>query len=199
MPLGESRELASHMNWRRRAGRSARVLVLGGARSGKSSFAEQRLLTAAAVTYVACGPAPTAADPEWAERVRRHRARRPAHWQTVETQDLPALLSADPGQPALLVDCLSTWLATAMDDCGIWAQVPGADEQLGGRIDELAAAWSRSRAHVVAVSNEVGSGIVPATASGRRYRDELGVLNARIAAASDEVWLITAGIGQRLR
>lgn len=181
-----------------------RVLVLGGARSGKSSFAERRLLAAPAVTYLACGPAPTAADPEWAERVRLHRARRPAHWQTVETQDLPGALRNLPGapsagQPALLVDCLSTWLATAMDDCGIWAQRPGADEQLAGRIDELAAAWSGSRAHVVAVSNEVGSGVVPATASGRRYRDELGVLNARIAAACDEVWLITAGIGQRLR
>lgn len=173
--------------------------MLGGARSGKSSFAERRLLAAAAVTYVACGPAPAAADPEWAERVRLHRARRPAHWRTVETQDLPALLAAGAGQPALLVDCLSTWLAAAMDDCGVWAQRPGADERLGGRIDELAAAWSSSRARVVAVSNEVGSGVVPATSSGRRYRDELGVLNTRIAAVSDEVWLITAGIGQRLR
>jgi adenosylcobinamide kinase/adenosylcobinamide-phosphate guanylyltransferase len=190
---------ATHLSWRRRGGRPARVLVLGGARSGKSSFAERRLLDVAAVTYVACGPVPTEADPEWAERVRRHRARRPAHWPTVETQDLPGLLAADAGRPALLVDCLSTWLATAMDDCGVWGQTPGADERLGGRVDALAAAWSGSRAHVVAVSNEVGSGIVPATASGRRYRDELGVLNARIAAASDEVWLITAGIGQRLR
>lgn len=184
--------------------------MLGGARSGKSSFAERRLLTAPAVTYVACGPAPDAEDPEdpedpeWAERVRLHRARRPGHWQTIETQDLPGMLgdlpaALDGGRPALLVDCLSTWLATAMDDCGIWAQRPGADERLAGRIDELAAAWSSSRARVVAVSNEVGSGVVPATASGRRYRDELGVLNARIAAASDEVWLITAGLGQRLR
>ena len=177
--------------------RSRRVLVLGGARSGKSRFAEQFLSSAATVTYVACGTPPDATDPEWAERVRLHRARRPPNWRTLESQDLPAVLRPD-STPAL-VDCLSTWLATAMDDCGVWSDADGADSALAARIDGLVDAWSASTRHVVAVSNEVGSGVVPATPSGRRYRDELGILNARIAAESDEVWFVVAGIPQRLR
>ena len=86
-----------------------------------------------------------------------------------------------------------------MDDYRVWAGVPGADGELAARLDALAQAWRATRRHVVAVSNEVGSGVVPGTVSGRRYRDELGRLNARIAADSDEVWLCTAGIAQRLR
>ena len=183
------------MRWRRRGGN--RVLVLGGARSGKSRFAEQSLDAHAAVTYVACGATPDGQDPEWDARVQLHRRRRPAGWHTLETQDLEAVLRPDPA-PAL-VDCLSTWLATAMDDCGVWTEQPGADAALVARIDSVVAAWTASTRHVVAVSNEVGSGVVPATVSGRRYRDELGVLNARIAAASDQVWLVVAGIPQRLR
>ena len=177
--------------------RTRRVLVLGGARSGKSRFAEQSLSHAPSVTYVACGLPPDESDPEWAERIRVHRARRPPSWQTLESQDLPAVLRPEP-TPAL-IDCLSTWLATAMDDCGVWAEADGADAALARRVDELLEAWAQSTRHVVAVSNEVGSGVVPATASGRRFRDELGILNARIAATSDEVWFLVAGIPQRLR
>lgn len=193
------------MRWTRRRG--GRVLVLGGARSGKSQYAERLLATAMSVTYVACGARPDDHDPEWDDRVRLHRQRRPTNWRTLETQDLGAVLQPDPA-PAL-IDCLSTWLATAMDDCGIWsdapaadtawADAPAADTVLAARVDSVVAAWSASSRHVVAVSNEVGSGVVPATASGRRYRDELGALNARIAAASDEVWFVVAGIPQRLR
>jgi len=155
------------------------------------------LAGAASVTYVACGSRPDGRDPEWDERVLIHQQRRPASWHTHETQDLVAVLQPDPA-PAL-IDCLSTWLATAMDDCGIWADEPAADGQLAARVDAVVTAWGSSSRHVVAVSNEVGSGVVPATPSGRRYRDELGVLNARIAALSDEVWLVVAGIPQRLK
>ncbi len=177
--------------------RPRRVLVLGGARSGKSSHAERLLARERVVDYVACGTPPGPDDTEWADRVALHRARRPASWRTVETLDLTGVLGR-PGPP-VLVDCLTTWLAGVMDECGTWSGVPGADERLATAVDHLLSAWSATRRHVVAVSNEVGSGIVPATASGRRFRDEMGMLNARVAAVSQRVLLVTAGIPQRLR
>jgi adenosylcobinamide kinase/adenosylcobinamide-phosphate guanylyltransferase len=173
------------------------VLVLGGARSGKSSFAERLLGRARAVDYVACGAPPDATDAEWAGRVALHRARRPDAWRTLETLDVTGVLG-EPGPP-VLVDCLTTWLARVMDECGAWDESPGADARLAARIDAVVDAWTATRRHVTAVSNEVGSGVVPATPSGRRFRDELGVLNARIAGCSDRVWLLTAGLPQRLR
>jgi adenosylcobinamide kinase/adenosylcobinamide-phosphate guanylyltransferase len=173
------------------------VLVLGGARSGKSRFAEELLRSRNDVDYVACGAVPDGSDAEWNYRVRLHRARRPAGWRTLETIDLPAVLRT-PGPPVLL-DCLSTWLARTMDDCGLWSDAPDADARLAVAVDALVQAWAEARRPVTAVSNEVGSGIVPATPSGRRFRDDLGVLNARIAAGSDRVWLLTAGLPQRLR
>lgn len=171
--------------------------MLGGARSGKSRFAEERFARIAEVDYVACGLVPDDADAEWADRVALHRARRPGSWRTVETVDLVAVLGR-PGPPVLL-DCLTTWLARVMDDCGVWEDRPGADHRLAGAVDAVVEAWAGTSRRVVAVSNEVGSGIVPATPSGRRFRDELGVLNTRTAAAADRVWLVTAGIPQRLR
>jgi adenosylcobinamide kinase/adenosylcobinamide-phosphate guanylyltransferase len=173
------------------------VLVLGGARSGKSSYAEDLLRRERSVEYVACGLLPTGDDAEWADRVALHRARRPSSWTTTETVDLGPVLARQ--GPPVLVDCLTTWLARVMDDCGVWTEEPGADERLAAAVDGLVDAWIRARRRVVGVSNEVGSGIVPPTPSGRRFRDELGVLNARIAAASDRVWLVTAGLPQRLR
>ena len=177
--------------------RPRRILVLGGARSGKSRYAEELLRRRPAVDYVACGLPADGSDPEWDARVALHRARRPASWRTVESVDVAQVLRS-PGPPVLL-DCLSTWLARAMDDCGSWTDAPDADARLDAAMDGVVEAWTRADRLVVAVSNEVGSGVVPATPSGRRYRDELGILNARIAAASDRVWLLTAGLPQRLR
>src|SRR5262249_42218474 len=184
-----------------------RILVLGGARSGKSQTAEEMVAGYGAVDYVATGTPPGAGDEEWDARVREHQCRRPAHWRTVETLALADVLaqtangepdSARPSAPAL-VDCLTTWLARVMDDCGAWAGEADAGEAVAARIDGLLGAWQQTWRHVVAVSNEIGSGVVPETAAGRRFRDELGRLNARVAAASDEVWLCTAGIARRLR
>ena len=177
--------------------RRHRALVLGGARSGKSSYAEGLLARERSVEYVACGLLPSGDDAEWADRVALHRARRPASWSTTETVDLGSVLGRT--GPPVLVDCLTTWLARVMDDCGVWAEEAGADRRLAAAVDEVVDAWTRTRRPVVAVSNEVGSGIVPATPSGRRFRDELGVLNARIAGEADRVWLVTAGLPQRLR
>jgi adenosylcobinamide kinase/adenosylcobinamide-phosphate guanylyltransferase len=180
-----------------RLGRARRVLVLGGARSGKSRYAEDLLRQRENVDYVACGPLADGTDPEWDERVALHRARRPTSWRTLETADLNTVLRTT--GPPVLLDCLSTWLARTMDDCGIWTGAPDADARLAATVDAVVDAWAGTARSVVAVSNEVGSGIVPATPSGRRYRDELGVLNARIAARADRVWLLTAGLPQRLR
>ena len=176
-----------------------RVLVLGGSRSGKSRHAEQLLADEAPVTYVATAQGDPA-DAEWTARIERHRARRPAGWSTVETTD-PAKLIHQAAAGALLIDSVTTWLAQVMDDCGCWspAKPEDAELRLGDALDTLAGAWAAAAVRVVAVSDEVGSGIVPATASGRWFRDTLGELNQRLAATADEVWLVTAGIASRLR
>jgi uroporphyrin-III C-methyltransferase / precorrin-2 dehydrogenase / sirohydrochlorin ferrochelatase len=176
-----------------------RILVLGGARSGKSAAAEQMLAGHGTVDYIATGAPAGSGDAEWDNRVREHRQRRPPPWRTVETLDLGGVLAAPvPAAPAL-IDCLTTWLARVMDGSGAWDARASAGQAVASSIDGLAEDWRRTRRHVIAVSNEVGSGVVPGTAAGRRFRDELGRLNAAIAAASDEVWLCTAGIARRLR
>ncbi|MDT3398813.1 bifunctional adenosylcobinamide kinase/adenosylcobinamide-phosphate guanylyltransferase [Streptomyces sp. B1866] len=176
-----------------------RTLVLGGARSGKSVEAERRLATFPGVVYVATGGT-REGDGEWADRVAAHRERRPASWQTVETCDLPPLLAAD--GPPLLVDCLSLWLTDAMDSAGAWDDgtwADGGERALRERTAALLAAVRATRRTVVAVSNEAGSGVVPSTAAGRRFRDELGRLNADFAAECEHVLLIVAGQAVTLR
>ncbi|MEV5428947.1 bifunctional adenosylcobinamide kinase/adenosylcobinamide-phosphate guanylyltransferase [Streptomyces sp. NPDC052701] len=176
-----------------------RTLVLGGARSGKSVEAERRLESFPDVLYVATGGS-RGGDGEWAARVRAHRERRPGSWRTVETCDLVPLLKED--GPPLLVDCLSLWLTDAMDLAGAWDDAEWADggeRTLRARVRELTEAVRAARRTVVAVSNEVGSGIVPATASGRRYRDELGRLNAAFADECEQVVLVVAGQAVVLR
>jgi adenosyl cobinamide kinase/adenosyl cobinamide phosphate guanylyltransferase len=173
-----------------------RTLLLGGARSGKSATAEGMLTHRQDVLYVATGGT-REGDEEWARRIALHRERRPASWRTAETCDLEPLL-ADRADPApLLVDCLSLWLTAAMDEVGAWDDeawyAGGARDALRARTSALAAAWARAPREVVGVSNEVGSGVVPATASGRRFRDELGRLNTAIAEASEQVLLVVAG------
>lgn len=172
-----------------------RTLVLGPASSGKSARAEELLLAEPAVTYAATGPAPGPGDREWAAKVAAHRARRPPHWATDEDGDLAALLRL-PGPP-LLVDSLGTWLAGVLDRSGAWDE--GADDlkvdtDVEARMDELVGAWRSGARRVVAVGEEVGWGVVPATASGRRFRDALGVLTRRLAAQSERVELVVAGI-----
>ncbi|MEU9153157.1 bifunctional adenosylcobinamide kinase/adenosylcobinamide-phosphate guanylyltransferase [Streptomyces sp. NPDC048417] len=176
-----------------------RTLVLGGARSGKSVEAERRLESFPHVLYVATGGT-RGGDTEWAERVAVHRERRPGSWRTTETCDLVPLLTQD--GPPLLVDCLSLWLTDAMDCVGAWDDTEwasGGEKALRERVRELTEGVRATRRTVVAVSNEVGSGIVPATASGRRYRDELGRLNAAFAAECEQVVLVVAGQAVVLR
>nr|WP_145484971.1 MULTISPECIES: bifunctional adenosylcobinamide kinase/adenosylcobinamide-phosphate guanylyltransferase [Streptomyces] len=176
-----------------------RTLVLGGARSGKSVEAERRLESFPEVLYVATGGT-RGGDTEWAARVAAHRERRPGAWRTSETTDLVPVLAED--GPPVLIDCLSLWLTDVMDEVGAWDDAEwagGGEKALRERVRELTEAVRCARRTVVAVSNEVGSGIVPATASGRRYRDELGRLNAAFAAECEQVLLIVAGQAMVLR
>ncbi len=175
--------------------RGLKVLVTGGARSGKSVWAEQQLASFPAVTYVATSQV-RADDAEWRERVRIHQQRRPGHWQTVETIDLPSVLLADDDAP-ILIDCMSVWLTRVLDEIGAWDDEAGWQERLSERKQPLFDALQRSQRAVILVTNEVGLGVVPATPSGRAFRDELGRLNAELAKIVDQVWLSVSGITRR--
>jgi adenosylcobinamide kinase/adenosylcobinamide-phosphate guanylyltransferase len=172
--------------WTRPPADHGRTLVLGGTRSGKSAEAELRLAAHPAVTYVATGPDP-GDDADWSARIEAHRERRPSWWNTVETSDLAKVLLTADG--ALLIDGIGTWLAAAMDETGAWE----APEAVRSRVDELIMAWRTTGAHVVAVSDEAGLSLVPATPAGRNFQDVLGRLNQRLAAESEEVVLVVAG------
>ena len=163
----------------------SRILVLGGSRSGKSAFAESLLGAEVVVDYLATG-LPRPDDAEWTARIAAHLARRPAHWQTIETSDVAGVLRTD--GPAVLVDSVTTWLGAVLDA-----------SELGARCDALCAAWANTARRVVAVSDEVGLGVVPETSAGRRFRDELGALNQQLAALADEVHLVVAGVPLRLK
>lgn len=165
-----------------------RVLVLGGIRSGKSHWAEATISDTAGepVRYVATGRTdPT--DPDWSRRVDTHRSRRPAHWSTVETTDVATELRADPRTPTL-VDDIGGWLTATMDRLDAWT---------GGSVrtdvDALCAAVTGFDGKLTLVSPEVGLTVVPATAGGRLFADELGTLNQRLAALCDRVVLVVAG------
>jgi adenosylcobinamide kinase/adenosylcobinamide-phosphate guanylyltransferase len=172
----------------------SRVLVLGGSRSGKSAFAESLLAGRDDVTYLATS-AGAPDDSEWAARVAAHRARRPAAWSTVETTAPSDLLR----RGTVLIDSVTTWVAALMDETGVWTEEPDSEQRLAGRCDALVNAWAMTPADVVAVSDEVGLGVVPETRAGRRFRDVLGEVNQRLAGTADEVWFVVAGLPQRLR
>ena len=162
-----------------------RTLVLGGIRSGKSRWAEAAITPGQPVRYIATGPA---ADPDtsWARRLADHRDRRPSNWTTNESAAVATQLRADPVTPTL-VDDLGGWLTAALDRRN-WDGTPIAIE-----VDDLVAAVGAFSAPLVLISPEVGLTVVPATAAGRRFTDELGVLNQRLADCCERVVLIIAG------
>jgi len=155
------------------------VLYLGGARSGKSRLAVERAQASEQpVVFIATGEA---GDEEMADRIARHRAERPADWVTVEEPlELARALRDVPPTATVIVDCLSLWVANG-----------------GGGRDAIAAAITRAGL-TIAVSNEVGLGIVPDNALARAYRDDLGRVNAAWAAAADEAHFVVAGRTLRL-
>lgn len=157
-------------------------LVFGGARSGKSDYAERQAHDSGRrVVYVATCEV---RDGEIAERIARHRLRRPAHWRTVEEPFCVAnaLCREAASDVCVLVDCLTLWLSNLL---------------LVERLDEIEAlllALPRLPGQIILVSNEVGWGIVPENALARRFRDEQGKLNQQVAALSQRVTLVTAGL-----
>jgi adenosylcobinamide kinase/adenosylcobinamide-phosphate guanylyltransferase len=177
--------------------RAMRILVTGGVRSGKSTHAES-LIGGAPATYVATGTVPEREDdPDWAARIDAHRARRPASWGTLETQDLASALTE--AEDPLLIDCLGTWLTAVIDGADAWEHdADDVHELVLARTDEVVEALSRCEHDVVVVTNEVGLGVVPEHRSGRLFRDLLGTVNQRVAAACDEVHLVVAGRVLRL-
>jgi adenosyl cobinamide kinase/adenosyl cobinamide phosphate guanylyltransferase len=158
------------------------TLVLGGARSGKSRYAESLITSLPPPwTYIATAEA---GDEEMAARIEAHRARRGADWRTVEApRDLAAALAACAKMP-VLIDCLTLWLSNLML----------AEADIDAEIERLEQALARAAAPVVLVANEVGSGIVPEYPLGRRFRDLQGSLNQRMAAGADRVVLMVAGL-----
>lgn len=167
-----------------------RILVLGGIRSGKSQWAEAAITAATGaaepVRYVATG-ATADRDPAWAARVAAHRARRPARWSTVETADLATELTEAPASAAL-VDDIGGWLTAVMDRREAWGGAP-----IDADVDELVRAVAGFTGELVLVSPEVGLTVVPATEAGRRFADELGTVNQRLAAVCERVVLVVAG------
>jgi adenosylcobinamide kinase/adenosylcobinamide-phosphate guanylyltransferase len=134
---------------------------------------------------------PHPADSEWAARIALHQARRPAKWTTLETTELPAVLRA--ARDPVLIDCLSTWLTRLIDEIDAWQDRDRAAAHVQKQTARLLDALGSARVDVVLVSNEVGWSVVPGTASGRLFRDEMGRLNAAVSGASDHVALTVAG------
>lgn len=171
------------------------MLVTGGARSGKSAWAETQFSSYPRVDYVATSEA-RADDPDWQCRIQLHQERRPASWRTIETADIAGVLLTSDEAP-ILVDCLGVWLTRLLDDAGAWSDAPDWRSELQREVDALIAAIEQTSREVIFVSNEVGMSVVPQTPAGRLFRDELGRLNATVAAAVDEVWLSVCGITRR--
>jgi len=160
------------------------TLVLGGARSGKSRYAE-RLVEEAGSGGTYCATA-EAGDAEMAERIAAHRARRGPFWRTIEAplELAPAIAAeATPGRP-VLVDCLTFWLSNLLL----------AGRQPAREADELVSALRKAAGPVVIVANEVGMGLVPETPLGRCFRDAAGRLNQQVAALADRVVFVAAGL-----
>jgi adenosylcobinamide kinase / adenosylcobinamide-phosphate guanylyltransferase len=162
------------------------TLVLGGARSGKSRYAESLIAALPPAwqppwTYVATAEA---GDEEMAERIRAHRARRGADWRVIETPRGLAAALQTCGATPVLVDCLTLWLSNLLL----------ADTDIEAETAHLERALAAAAAPVVLVANEVGYGVVPDHPLGRRFRDLQGILNQRIAARADRVVLVVAGL-----
>ncbi len=170
------------------------ILVTGGARSGKSRYAEVRLRELApqpAWVYFATA---MIADEEMRLRIHQHRQRRDDGWRTIEAPHdlIGALQREGPGASGVLVDCVTMWLSNRI--------LEGAtDDELISAAEDLARAARDQVAPVILVTNEVGSGIVPEYELGRRFRDLAGRINQRLAASADEVVLVACGLPLRLR
>ncbi len=165
------------------------LLVLGGARSGKSRHAQQ-VAEARRGDHVFIATA-QAFDGEMVDRIARHRADRDGRWRTVEAPIAlsSAIREADGAGVVMLVDCLTLWASNLLL----------GDHAIDPAVDDLVATIAAAQATIVLVSNEVGFGIVPDNALARRFRDVAGILNQRVAAVAERVELVVAGLPMRLK
>jgi adenosylcobinamide kinase / adenosylcobinamide-phosphate guanylyltransferase len=182
------------------------ILLLGGARSGKSDYAEHlagQLAGDGPVLYIATA---TPSDDEMSERIARHQASRPPHWHTVEEPMNPTDALRASAAPVALLDCVTLLVANLMlggDHSGEFNETTldaeAAKVQVDAAITDLLDAWRAGSVTLIVVSNEVGMGLVPPYLLGRVYRDILGRVNARLAAAADTVLLMVAGLPIELK
>jgi adenosylcobinamide kinase / adenosylcobinamide-phosphate guanylyltransferase len=173
------------------------ILILGGARSGKSRLAERLAAEVEPVTYVATATFDDS-DPEMATRIDRHRASRPEGWETLEVpRDVEGVLAGKATRGGtVLIDCVTLWLTNLMLGLG---GGPGLDDREILEVVERAGGADRGDSRVIWVSNEVGSGVVPENALARRFADLQGRANQALAARSDVVHLCVAGLSIRLK
>lgn len=167
------------------------VFVIGGARSGKSSFA---LKLASAMpgekTYIATG---TASDPEMKVRIETHKSSRGVCWKTIEEpREIAARLLSIGRNGAVILDCLTLWISNLME-AGL------TDDEIMKEAGALAKSCKKAKANVVAVSNETGQGIVPENRLARRFRDSSGLVNQMMAEEADSVYLVAAGIPVKIK
>jgi adenosylcobinamide kinase/adenosylcobinamide-phosphate guanylyltransferase len=171
------------------------ILVLGGARSGKSTFAQRRAgeLGGEEVLFVATA---SAGDEEMRQRIEKHRRERPAGWQTLEApRGVGRAIVAHGGTAkVVLVDCLTLLVANRLGDAEENPFAPDVEADVAAEVQELAACAGRLAGDLIVVSNEVGMGLVPPYPMGRAYRDLLGQANQALAEKADEVYLLVAGI-----
>jgi adenosylcobinamide kinase/adenosylcobinamide-phosphate guanylyltransferase len=175
------------------------VLVTGGARSGKSEFAEKYVEAAGhKIIYMATAKA---YDDEMRRRIAVHQARRPANWQTVEAPlaaDDKMRKAADQAD-VVLFDCLSMYLSNLMFTEGVPLDIGQRQKYILEQTDKLLQAACQGKATVVFVTNEVGLSIVPENALAREYRDIAGLVNQQFAACVEEVYLVVSGLGVELK
>lgn len=170
-------------------------LVLGGARSGKSRYAEQQAINSTKkVVYIATAEA---GDAEMKARIQLHQQSRPQHWQTIEEPIQLAKIIDEYGQQelCLLVDCLTLWLSNILFDKTGKLQQPIFDSET----EALFKVLSGFSGQLIMVSNELGLGVVAMDKMTRRFVDEAGLLNQQVASLSDRVVLLTAGLPQVLK
>jgi adenosylcobinamide kinase/adenosylcobinamide-phosphate guanylyltransferase len=163
------------------------TLVLGGVRSGKSRYAQQLAEQSRRVMFVATAKS---SDDEMQRKIERHREERPVDWTTVEEplELARVLMHHQLDCDVMVVDCLTIFAANLLEEEGV------NEEAIEQRIEAFCAALRSAGCSVVLVSNEVGSGVVPAYPLGRRYRDLLGEINQRVARVADDVVLMVAGL-----
>ena len=166
------------------------ILILGGARSGKSACAEDLARQGERTLFVATAEA---LDDDMKRRIEQHRARRPAAWDTLEEplDPVTAIPSALAGHDTLLIDCLTLWVSNLLLQLGDDAD---AETEILSRAGALLDLYDRTDARWILVSNEVGLGVAPATELGRNYRDVLGRVNQLFASRADKVYLMVAGL-----